>query len=74
MGMDLTRGEEVCWRDLQTALANAERAADAMRDAADEASLRVARQLLLDALGRVDAAQEAWGLSLEERLARIMRS
>ena len=74
MGMDLTRAEEVCWRDLQTALVNAERAADAMRDAVDEASLQAARLLLLEALEKVDAAQDAWGLSLEARLARIGHS
>jgi hypothetical protein len=69
--MKLTAAEEACWRDVQVALANAERAADAMRDAADEASLQAARMLLLGALERVDAAQDAWGLSLEARLARL---
>jgi hypothetical protein len=71
MGMDLTHAEEASWRDLQTALADAERAADAMRDAVDETDLKVARLLLLDALEKVDAAQDAWGLSLEARLARL---
>ena len=73
-GMDLTAAEEASWRALQMALANAERAADAMREAVDEASLQAARLLLLEALEKVDAAQDAWGLSLEAQLVRLRHS
>ena len=70
----MTAAEEASWQGLQMALANAERAADAMRHAVDEASLQAARLLLLEALEKVDAAQDAWGFSLEARLARIRHS